>query len=91
MATNQPQISMGLITWKDVMEINSFILQECLKLNLKIDSFSICPHHSHSGFPNENISLNKIALETKAGLLIQESFYKNIDLSADDDRRLYKR
>lgn len=81
--TNQPQISMGLVSWEEVISINSFIIQKCLEFGLKIDSFNLCPHHYHSGFKNEIIDLKQdcFCRKPKPGLFFQEAFFRNINLS----------
>ena len=58
--TNQPQISMGLLSFEELEVINSKIIIFCLKYFLKIDVISFCPHHPHNGFTNEISWLKKI-------------------------------
>ncbi len=81
--TNQPQISMGLASWDKVISINSYVIQKCLALGLKIDTFSLCPHHYHSGFDGEIIELKQdcFCRKPKPGLFLKESYFRNIELS----------
>lgn len=83
MVSNQPQISMGLIGYQEVININAEIILKCQKLGLNISSFYICPHHPHSGFKNE-ISFLKtkcFCRKPMPGLFLQASFERNISLS----------
>tara|TARA_Y100001968_G_scaffold100812_1_gene90732 strand:+ start:4672 stop:5919 length:1248 start_codon:yes stop_codon:yes gene_type:complete len=81
--TNQPQIAMGIVTWNDVISINSFIINKCQELGLKIDSFNLCPHHNHRGFNGEIVDLKYdcFCRKPKPGLFFQESYFRNIKLS----------
>ena len=80
--TNQPQISMGLITWEKVNAINTSILSKCLELGLHIDALSICPHHPHAGFKNEvkYLKVDCFCRKPRPGLILKEAFLRNIDL-----------
>jgi len=83
MVTNQPQISMGLIKWQEVIEINNYVIQLCLHHDLFIDDFVLCPHHPHMGFENEiaNLKQSCFCRKPSPGMFFQERFKKNIDLS----------
>lgn len=80
--TNQPQIAMGLVDWPTVISINSFVIEKCLNLGLKIDSFNLCPHHYDSGFKKEVSQLKQdcFCRKPKPGLILQEALSRNIDL-----------
>ena len=82
LVTNQPQIAMGLITIKELDQINSEIINHCLTLGLKIDIIAFCPHHPHRGFNGELINLKKdcFCRKPNPGLLIEQSYLRNIDL-----------
>ena len=83
MITNQPQISMGLMTIKELDIINSLIINYCLSIGLKIDVVSFCPHHPHHGYDNE-VSFLKIdcfCRKPNPGLFLEQSFLRNIDLN----------
>ena len=80
--TNQPQISMGLLSFEELEVINSKIVIFCLKYFLKIDVISFCSHHPHNGFTNEISWLKKdcFCRKPNPGMLIEQSFLRNIDL-----------
>jgi len=80
--TNQPQISMGLCSWDDVLEINGIIINQCQIWNLKISGFYICPHHPHSGFSNEVkvLKTNCFCRKPSPGMILEASHNRNIDL-----------
>ena len=82
MATNQPQISMGLVSWEEVNLINSYIINYCLRFNLKINAVTLCPHHPHSGFQDEILNLKQdcFCRKPKPGMFLHESYLRNIDL-----------
>ncbi len=81
--TNQPQISMGLVSWEKVNEINSFLISHCLNYGLQIDVISVCPHHPHSGFDNEikYLKVDCFCRKPRPGLILKEAFLRNIDLN----------
>ena len=82
LVTNQPQISMGLISYKDLDAIHSKLLKYCLKFNLKIDVITFCPHHPHIGFLSEVKLLKKdcFCRKPKPGMILEQAFLRNIDL-----------
>lgn len=84
LVTNQPQISMGLLTIEKLNSINSFIIKECINLGLKIDIVSFCPHHPHAGYPEEIKELKGICFCRKPnpGLILEQKFMRNIDLKS---------
>ena len=84
LVTNQPQISMGKVSWQKVIEINGEIINRCRKLGLKISSFYICPHHDHLGFEGEIKSLktNCFCRKPLPGLFLEASFNRNIDFKS---------
>lgn len=81
--SNQPQISMGLVSWQKVININGHLIKECMSKNLMISSFYICPHHPHGGYIGENKSLkiNCFCRKPNPGLFLEASFFRNIELS----------
>ena len=83
MVSNQPQISMGLTDWQGVININGELINNCLKLGLKISCFYICPHHPHRGFNNEilNLKSNCFCRKPNPGMFLEASFNRNINLS----------
>jgi len=80
--TNQPQISMGILSIKDLDCINSFLINYCLKKGLKIDVVTFCPHHPHKGFDNEINILKKdcFCRKPNPGLFFEQAFLRNINL-----------
>ena len=80
--TNQPQISMGLISYEVLDEIHSKLLKYCLKLDLRIDLITFCPHHPHGGFLNEMKYLKKdcFCRKPQPGMILEQEFLRNIDL-----------
>ncbi len=84
LVTNQPQISMGKVSWQKVIEINGEIINRCRKLGLNISSFYICPHHNNSGFEGEIKSLKRACFCRKPlpGLFLEAAHNRNIDLKS---------
>jgi len=94
--TNQPQISMGLCSWQDVIEINGIIINQCQIWDLQIAGFYICPHHPHTGFNNEVkfLKTNCFCRKPAPGLILEAAIMRNIDLSnslliGDSERDLF--
>ncbi len=81
--SNQPQISMGLTDWQNVININGELINKCLSYGLKISCFYICPHHPHRGFNNEilNLKSNCFCRKPNPGMFLEASFKRNINLS----------
>ena len=84
LVTNQPQVSMGKLTINELDKINSLVIKECIKLGLKIDVISYCPHHPHSGYDGEIVELkgNCFCRKPNPGLFLEQKFIRNIDLSS---------
>ena len=94
--SNQPQISMGLCSWSDVIEINGLIINQCQIFGLQIAGFYICPHHSHIGFNKEIqvLKANCFCRKPLPGMFLEASFQRNINLKnsmliGDSQRDLY--
>ena len=82
--TNQPQLSMNMLTLRTLENINNKIILYCQKKGLFIDNVRFCPHHPHSGFDGE-ITMLKVdcfCRKPQPGLLLNEAFSKNIDLNS---------
>jgi histidinol-phosphate phosphatase family protein len=80
--TNQPQVSKGFITSKDVSKVEADISNILAKGGAFIDEFRFCPHHPDTGFVGEVISL-KIVCDCRKpslGMLLQISEKHNIDI-----------
>ena len=82
LVTNQPQISMGLLSIKELENINSSIIAFCLNYDFKIDVITYCPHHPHKGYDGEVSILKKDCFCRKPhpGLFLEQAFLRNIDL-----------
>lgn len=82
-ATNQPQISMGKLTFKKLAQINSHVVKKCIENDLFIDDIIFCPHHPHGGFPEElsYLKINCFCRKPNPGMFLHMSQTKNIDLS----------
>ena len=80
--SNQPQISMGLTSWQNVININGEIIKLCLKKDLIISCFYICPHHPHSGYNGElkYLKINCFCRKPNPGMFFEASFSRNINL-----------
>jgi len=81
--TNQPQISMGLLSLEQFDHINGELIRHSRRLGLLIDEIAYCPHHPHSGFTNELESLKTYCFcrKPQPGMLLMQMVRKNIDLS----------
>ncbi len=95
LVTNQPSIAMGKLTFKQLDEINSIVVNYCLSVGLKIDVVTFCPHHPHKGFKQEikSLKMDCFCRKPNPGLLLEQSFLRNIDLKeslliGDSDRDL---
>ena len=84
MITNQPQISMGFLTIDELYNINTSLIMQLLKLGLKIDDISFCPHHPHKGFQGEisNLKIDCFCRKPNPGMILHQTYLKNIDLSS---------
>ena len=82
--TNQPQISMGLCSWQEVIDINGIVINQCQQWGLPIAGFYVCPHHPHSGFQDEisflkaNCFCRKPSPDFIRGLLHEKYRFKKI-------------
>ena len=82
MVTNQPQISMGYISYQAVLDINIYVILKCQELGLNISCAYICPHHPHIGFKNE-VSILKTSCfcrKPSPGMFFEASINRNISL-----------
>mgnify|MGYP001183130462 CR=1 FL=1 len=83
LVTNQPQISMGKLTFEQLEIINSKLINVCLEYDLKIDAVAFCPHHPHKGFDLE-ISILKtdcFCRKPNPGLFYEQAYLRNINLN----------
>ena len=93
--TNQPQISMGLTSWQNVIELNGIIINQCFLLGLEISGVYLCPHHPHADYKNEvkHYKVNCFCRKPLPGLFYEASYWRNIDLKSSlligDSKRDY--
>ena len=82
--SNQPQIAMGMIDMQSVINLNGYLVKECLKYNLLISCFYFCPHHIDSGYKKEISALKYSCFCRKPspGLFLRAAFERNIDLKS---------
>ncbi len=80
--TNQPQISMNLLSISELDKIHTKIFKDCLEMNLFIDEFIFCPHHPHGGYNNEltNLKFFCFCRKPNPGMILEQAFKKNISL-----------
>tara|TARA_Y100001933_G_C18545939_1_gene375214 strand:- start:177 stop:497 length:321 start_codon:yes stop_codon:yes gene_type:complete len=73
---------MGLVDYEKVSEINGKIINDLYAFGIKIDLFTLCPHHPHAGFEGEISFLKTYCFcrKPEPGLLIAEAYRRNIDL-----------
>ena len=79
--TNQPTISKGFLTFKDMSRIHDKMNKELNKHNAYIDAIYICPHHPEKGFIGEipELKINCNCRKPKPGLLLDAIKDYNID------------
>ena len=75
---------MGFLTIDDLYNINSSLILQLLKLGLKIDDISFCPHHPHKGFKGEvsDLKMDCFCRKPNPGMILHQIFLKNIDLKS---------
>ena len=82
-ATNQPVIARGEVTYNELQEIHNKMETLLGKQGAYIDKIYFCPHHPHKGYEGE-ISELKIDCECrkpKPGMLLKAAEDYNIELS----------
>ena len=83
-ATNQPVIARGEVSFQQLEEIHNK-METLLGLEgAYIDGLYYCPHHPHKGYENEIVELKFVCdcRKPKPGMLVKAAEYFNIDLSA---------
>lgn len=83
-ATNQPVIARGEVTFQELEEIHKKMETELGKGGAYLDDVFFCPHHPDKGFEGEIPEL-KIACDCrkpKIGMLLQAAEKYNIDLAS---------
>jgi len=81
--SNQPQVSMGLCSSRDVNIINGLIAEKCIQYGLMISAFYYCPHHPDAGYDGEIKELKErcFCRKPNPGLVLRAAFERNINLS----------
>ena len=84
LVTNQPQLAMGFLSFKNLEHIHACLVSYALRLGLKIDVISFCPHHPHSGFSGEipYLKTNCFCRKPLPGQFLEQIFLRNIDLKS---------
>ena len=82
-ATNQPVIARGEVTWEELHEIHRKMETLLGKDGAYIDGLYICPHHPDKGFEGERpeYKFDCDCRKPKPGLLLKAARDFNIDLS----------
>lgn len=82
-ATNQPVIARGEVSWDELKEIHWKMETLLGKEGAFIDDIFVCPHHPDKGFPGERPEYKIVCTCRKPspGLLYQAAEKYNIDLS----------
>ncbi len=81
--TNQPELSKGFLTFKDIDEIHTKMYTIVESEGGHIDALYMCPHHPHRGFPGEisELKIDCNCRKPKPGLILRAAQENNIDLS----------
>ena len=83
-ATNQPVIARGEVTWARLQEIHNKMETLLGEQGAYLDGIYICPHHPHKGYPGEipELKIDCDCRKPKPGLLLKAAEDYNIDLAA---------
>lgn len=82
-ATNQPVIARGEVSFSQLEEIHKKMETELGKNGAYLDDIFFCPHHPHKGYEGEvkELKIDCDCRKPKIGMLEQASEKYNIDLS----------
>ncbi len=82
-ATNQPVIARGEVTFEQLEEIHMKMETELGKNGAYLDDIFFCPHHPHKGYEGEvaELKIDCDCRKPKIGMLIKAAKKYNIDLS----------
>lgn len=82
-ATNQPVIARGEVTFRELDEIHKKMETELGKDGAYLDDVFFCPHHPHKGYDGEvsELKIDCKCRKPKIGMLIQAAEKYNIDFS----------
>ena len=83
-ATNQPVVARGEVTFDGLDEIHRKMETELGMAGAYLDDVFFCPHHPHSGYPGEVPELKKVCRCRKpaAGMIFDAASTYNIDLGS---------
>lgn len=82
-ATNQPVIARGEVSYQQLEEIHMKMETELGKKGAYLDDIFFCPHHPHKGYAGEvePLKIDCDCRKPKIGMLMQAAKKYNIDLS----------
>jgi len=82
-ATNQPVIARGEVTFGELAEIHNKMETLLGKEGAYLDGIYFCPHHPHKGYEGEipELKIDCGCRKPKAGMLLKAAEELNIDLS----------
>ena len=82
-ATNQPVIARGEVSFQELEEIHKKMETELGKGGAYLDDLFFCPHHPHKGYEGEipELKIDCDCRKPKTGMLKQAAEKYNIDLS----------
>lgn len=82
-ATNQPVIARGEVTFDELEEIHNKMETELGREGAYLDAIYFCPHHPHKGYEGEveELKIDCDCRKPKPGMLIKAAVDFNIDLS----------
>lgn len=83
-ATNQPVIARGEVSFEELEEIHKKMEVELGRGGAYLDDIFFCPHHPHKGFPGEvsELKIDCACRKPKPGMLLRAAEKYNIDLSS---------
>lgn len=83
-ATNQPVIARGEVTFSELEEIHKKMETELGKGGAYLDDIFFCPHHPHKGYEGEveELKFDCECRKPKIGMLLQAAEKYNIDLAS---------
>ena len=83
-ATNQPVIARGEVSFKELDEIHKKMETELGEQGAYLDDIFFCPHHPHKGFEGEipELKIDCNCRKPKIGMLKQAAEKYNIDITA---------
>ena len=82
-ATNQPVVARGEVTFQQLEEIHMKMETELGKANAYLDDIFYCPHHPHKGYEGEipELKIDCDCRKPRTGMIDQAAKKYNIDLA----------